>query len=207
MLQELGVDFDAVSVDLTRREHCSPIFSSSTLPAKCRCSSTATSIAIVLYLAEKYPDRGFIAADLKLRADFCRWILFAVTELEQPWWRIAKHTQLYPEQDRLTADVALARRDFLPMAAVLEKHMKGRNFVVGARVTAADFVLAYTLHVADEMHLLGECPALRCYLERMYARPRAVRSHTSGTSVAFRGTSVVLTGDQQPECPRVRRRW
>jgi len=26
MLQELGVDFDAVSVDLTRQEHCSPAF-------------------------------------------------------------------------------------------------------------------------------------------------------------------------------------
>jgi glutathione S-transferase len=70
------------------------------------------SVAIVLYLAEKYPDRGFIPADLKLRADFYRWILFAVTELEQPWWRIAKHTHLYPEQDRLPAEVALARRDF-----------------------------------------------------------------------------------------------
>jgi glutathione S-transferase len=27
--------------------------------------------------------------------------------------------------------------------------------------------------VADEMELLGECPALRSYIERMYARPRA----------------------------------
>ena len=26
ILQELGVEFDAVSVDLTRREHCSPDF-------------------------------------------------------------------------------------------------------------------------------------------------------------------------------------
>jgi glutathione S-transferase len=51
--------------------------------------------------------------------------------------------------------------------------MRGRNYVVGDRVTAADFVVGYTLDVADEMQLLGECPALRSYLERMYARPRA----------------------------------
>jgi len=56
---------------------------------------------------------------------------------------------------------------------VLEKHMRGRNYVVGDRVTAADFMVAYTLDVADEMQLLGECPALRSYVERMYARPRA----------------------------------
>jgi len=178
ILQELGADFDAVSVDLTRRDHCSPDFLELNPAGKVPVLIDgdlvlSESVAIVLYLAEKYSDRGFIPADLKLRADFYRWILFAVTELEQPWWRIAKHTHLYPEQDRLPADVALARRDFLPKAAVLEKHMKGRNFVVGDRVTAADFVLAYTLDVADETQLLGECPALRSYLERMYARPRA----------------------------------
>jgi len=180
ILQELGVGFEAISVDLTRREHCSPDFlelnPAGRVPVLIDGDLVLSeSVAIVLYLAEKYPDPGFIPADLKLRADFYRWILFAVTELEQPWWRIAKHTHLYPEQDRLPAEVALARRDFLPMAAVLEKHMSGRNYVVGDRVTAADFVLAYTLDVADEMELLGECPALRSYLEHMYARPRAPR--------------------------------
>lgn len=178
MLQELGVDFDAVSIDLTRQEHCGPGFlelnPAGRVPVLIDGDLVLSeSVAIVLYLAEKYHDRGFIPANLKLRADFYRWILFAVTELEQPWWRIAKHTHLYPAQDRLPAEVALARRDFLPMAAVLEKHMRDRNYVVGDRVTAADFVVAYTLDVADEMRLLGECPALRSYLERMYARPRA----------------------------------
>ena len=172
------MDFEAVRVDLTRREHCSPEFlklnPAGRVPVLIDDDLVLVeSIAIVLYLAEKYPDRGFIPAELRLRADFYRWMLFAVTELEQPWWRIAKHTQLYPEQDRLPAEVALARRDFLPMAAVLDKHMRSRNYVVGDGVTAADFVVAYTLDVADEMQLLGECPALRSYIERMYARPRA----------------------------------
>jgi glutathione S-transferase len=178
ILQELGVDFDAVSVDLTRREHCSSDFLELNPAGKVPVLVDGDlilneSVAIVLYLAEKYPDRGFIPADPQLRADLNRWILFAVTELEQPWWRIARHTHLYPEQDRIPAEVALARRDFLPMAAVLERHIRGRDYVVGDRVTAADFVVAYTLDVADEMQLLGECPALRSYVEHMYARPRA----------------------------------
>ena len=180
MLQELAVDFETSLVDLPAREHCKPEFLELNPAAKIPVLVDGNlvlneSAAIVLYLAEKYPDRGFIPTDPKLRADFYRWILFAVTELEQPWWRIAKHTHLYPEQDRISAEVALARRDFLPMAAVLEMHMRGRNYVVGERVTAADFVVAYTLDVADEMQLLGECPALRSYVERMYARPRAPR--------------------------------
>jgi glutathione S-transferase len=180
ILQELDVGFEAVSVNLATGEHRKPEFlelnPAGRVPVLVDGDLVLTeSVAIVLYLAEKYPDRGFIPAALDLRADLYRWVLFAVTELEQPLWRIAKHTTLYPEQDRLPADVVLARRDFLPMAAVLEKHMKGRTYVVGDRVTAADFVLAYTLDWAGEIQLLGECPALRNYVERMYDRARAPR--------------------------------
>ena len=180
MLQELEVDFEAISVDLRLREHLSPQFLKLNPAARIPVLVDGDlvlneSVAIVLYLAEKYPERGFMPADLKLRADVYRWSLFAVTELEQPWWRIARHTHLYPEVDRLPAEVNLARRDFKPMAAVLEQHLRGRDYVVGDRVTAADFIVAYTLDVAGEMQLLDECPALRGYVERMYARPRAPR--------------------------------
>lgn len=180
MLQELGTDFESISVNLPAREHRNAEFLEINPAAKVPVLvdgdlALSESVAIVLYLAEKYADRGFFPADLRVRADFYRWILFAVTELEQPLWRIARHTALYPEQDRLPADVTLAGRDFAPMAAVLEDHMKGRDYVAGDCVSAADFVVAYTLDWAGEAGLIGECPALRSYVERMYARPRAPR--------------------------------
>src|SRR5438876_11338588 len=46
---------------------------------------------------------------------------------------------------RLAAEIPIARHDFLDMAAVLEKHMDGRQFLVGDNVTVADLVAAYTL--------------------------------------------------------------
>ena len=180
ILQELGLDFEALSVSLPEGQHRSAEFMELNPAAKVPVLIDgdlvlSESVAIVLYLAEKYPERGFVPNDPADRADFYRWILFTVTELEQPLWRISRHTQIYPEKDRLPADVALARRDFLPMAAVLESHMKGRTYVAGDRVTAADFIVAYTLDWAGEVHLLGDCPTLRAYVERMYARPRAPR--------------------------------
>ena len=178
ILQELGVAFEAVSVNLEAGEHRRPGFleinPAGRVPVLVDGELILNeSAAIVIYLAEKYPDLGFIPAELRQRADFFRWILFAVTELEQPLWRMSRHTRLYPEPDRLSADVALARRDFLPMAAVLESHMKGRTYLAGDQVTAADFVVAYTLDWAGEARLLDDFPTLRAYLERMYARPRA----------------------------------
>ena len=178
ILQELGSDFEAVSVNLVAGAHRAPEYlelnPAGKVPVLVDGDLVLTeSVAIVLYLAEKHADRGFLPPEAQLRAEAYRWILFAVTELEQPLWRIARHTALYPEQDRLPADIELARRDFLPMAAVLEHHMKDRIYVVGDRVTAADFIIAYTLDWAGEVKLLDECPALRSYVERMYARPRA----------------------------------
>lgn len=178
ILQELEVDFEAVNVDLPAREHYDPEFlelnPAGKVPVLVDGDLVLTeSVGIVLYLAEKYPDRGFLPVDPLLRADAYRWTLFAVTELEQPLWRISRHTALYPVRDRLPADVALARREFLTMAAVLEEHMQGRDFVVGDRMSAADFIVAHTLDWAGEAQLLSDCPALQAYVERMYARPRA----------------------------------
>jgi glutathione S-transferase len=131
------------------------------------------SIAIVLYLAEKYADKGLVPTDLWGRAELNRWLLFAATELEQPLWRIARHTSLYPKERRLPADVALAREDFEPMARVLEDHLNQRQFIVGDSVTVGDFVLAYTLDWANELQLLEGLPNLQKYLTRMCARPHA----------------------------------
>lgn len=176
MLQELGVDFEPVSVDLFGGEASRPEFlklnPAAKIPVLVDGDLVLTeSAAIVLYLAEKY--RRFLPTDPRGRAEVNRWLLFTVTELEQPLWRIAKNRNLYPEEQRLAADIPLASQDFRRMAEVAEKHMQGRKFVVGDDVTVADFVLAYTLDWANEVKLLDRSPQLVAYMERMYARPKA----------------------------------
>ena len=177
-LQELGVEFEAVTVNLMAGEHRRPEFltinPAGKLPVLVDGDTVLTeSIAIVTYLAEKYPEKQLIPTTLPQKAQVYRWLLFAATELEQPLWRIARHTNLYPETRRLPADVVLAREDFLPMAAVLDEHMQRREFLVGDSATVADFVTAYTLDWANMVQLLDHFPGLRSYMERMYARSRA----------------------------------
>ena len=127
-------------MDLVAGEHRRPEFlrvnPAGKLPTLVDGDAVVTeSVAIVMYLAEKYPEKGFLPANLRDRAQAYRWLLFAATELEQ--------------------------------------HMDGRRFVVGDRVTVADFVTAYTLDWANENRLLGDFPRLRAYMERMYERPLA----------------------------------
>ncbi|MBI3524806.1 MAG: glutathione S-transferase family protein [Betaproteobacteria bacterium] len=177
-LQELDLDFEYVQVDPTKGEHRRPEFlalnPAGKIPVLVDDDLVLNeSIAIVLYLAEKYPQKGFLPADLRARADMYRWLLFTATELEQPIWRIARHTHQYPVEKRLPAEIALARQDFLDMAAVMEKHFETRTVLVGESVTVADFVAAYTLDMASMVHLLESLPNLSAYMERMYARPKA----------------------------------
>src|SRR5215467_16401230 len=177
-LQELEADFESIRVNLPAGEHCRPEFlkinPAGKIPVLVDGDLALTeSVAIVLYLAEKYCDKGLLPAEFTERAEVNRWLLFAATELEQPLWRIARHTALYPEERRLPEDVVLASGEFKEMAAVLEKHMQGREFVAANSVTVADFVMAYTLDWGNEYKLLGNFPQLRAYIKRMYARPKA----------------------------------
>src|ERR1051325_4002142 len=139
-LQELGVDFESIRVDLLAGEHRRPellkINPAGKLAVLIDGDFVLTeSVAIVLYLGEKYPEKGLLPSGIETRAQVNRWLLFAATELEQPLWRISRHTTLYPEEDRRPKDVNLAGRDFKEMAAVLEKHMQGRRFVAGDNPT------------------------------------------------------------------------
>ena len=175
-LQELGVPFEAETVNLAQGEHHKAPYlrvnPAAKLPALVDGDQTLTeSGAILLYLAEKFPEKGLMPRALTERAQLYRWLFFTVTELEQPLWRIARNENVYPPAERVPADIPRARKDFADMVAVLASHMRGRQFVVGDRFSVADIALAYTLDWAHEVKLLGDWPELVAYMERMYQRP------------------------------------
>jgi glutathione S-transferase len=180
-LRELQVEFEFVNVDPTKGELRRPEFlalnPAGKLPVLVDGDFVLTeSVAIVLYLAEKYPEKGLLPGGLRARAEVYRWLLFTATELEQPLWRMTRHALLYPPEKRLAAEIPIARQDFLDMAEIMEKHMDGRQFLVGDSVTVADFVAAYTLDMASvrkDGSLLANLPRLREFMERMYKRPNA----------------------------------
>ncbi|MGF6174267.1 glutathione S-transferase family protein [Ensifer sp. 4252] len=177
-LQELDADFEFVPVNLLGGENRHPDFlrlnPAGKVPVLVDGDLVLTeSAAIVFYLAEKYAAKGLMPVDLTERAQAYRWSLFAVTELEQPLWRISKHSFLYPEDKRLPQDIALAKEEFVAMAQVLERHMDGRTFVIGDRISIADCVTVYVIDWGNEFGLIDEFPNLKAYLERMYARPKA----------------------------------
>ena len=178
LLNELGLEYETLPVNLLQGENQQPDFLALNPAAKVPVLVDGSlvlseSAAIQLYLAEKYPQAGFIPETMEDRAQMYRWMFFLVTEIEQPLWRIARHSFIYPEEKRLPEDIDLARQECQAMLAVLERHMQERAFMVADRLSVADFNAAYTLDWANQEKLLDDAPRLRDYLQSMYARPTA----------------------------------
>jgi glutathione S-transferase len=178
LLNELGLEYEVLPVNIlageSRREDLLAINPAAKVPMLVDGSLVLTeSVAIQLYLADKHPQAGFIPESVEDRAEMYRWIFFVVTEIEQPLWRIARHTSLYPKEKRLPQDIALAKQECIEMVAVLERHMAEREFMAGDRLSVADFNAAYILDWANEVQMLAAAPRLQAYLKSMYARPTA----------------------------------
>jgi glutathione S-transferase len=178
LVRELGLDHELIPVSPFSEEARSRAFlalnPTGKVPVLVDGDVVLTeSSAIQLYLAEKFPEAGLIPRDIAERAQMYRWIFFLVTEIEQPLWRIARNTVIYAESRRMPADVEMATGECKAMLAVLEKHMQGRGYFVGDRLSVADLNAAYTLDWAREAGMLDDAPALRAWVGKMYARPEA----------------------------------
>ncbi|MFN8608474.1 MAG: glutathione S-transferase family protein [Vulcanimicrobiota bacterium] len=178
LLNALGLAYEEIPINMMAGEHLSAEFlainPAGKVPVLVDGDTVITeSSAIQLYLAEKHPEAGLIPESVEERAQMYRWIFFLVSEIEGPLWRMARNTAVYPESERLPQDVKLAARECKAMLAILEKHMQGREFIVGDKISVADMNAAYILDWANFAKMLGETPTLRHYLERLYARPEA----------------------------------
>lgn len=178
LLNELDLEYEITPIDLENGEHSGEAFLGINPAGKVPVLVDgdvviSESSAIQIYLAEKYPDAGFIPPRIEDRAQMYRWIFFLVTEIEAPLWRIARNTFVYPEDQRVADDVPIARQECMDMLSVFENYMTGRDYVVTDKVTVADFNAAYTLDWADEEKMLEDYPVLSEYRKMMYSRPKA----------------------------------
>src|SRR3546814_6438885 len=136
LLNELGLEYEHCPVDLMQGEAQRPAFldlnPAAKVPVLVDGDVVLTeSAAIQLYLAEKHPEAGLIPEALEDRAQMYRWIFFLVNEIEQPLWRITRHTFIYPDDQPTPPEAALARPECLAMVAVVETPMARREFRAG----------------------------------------------------------------------------
>ena len=117
------------------------------------------SAAIIAYLADKFPERGF-APPPQERGPYYQWIVYAMATVEPLVSQLSKD----PGSAELQARLSEALR---PM----DETLRERTFLGGDRISAADIVAGSVLNWAASLKVLGDFPSTQAYVERLRARP------------------------------------
>ena len=182
LLEELGVPYQLVRLDRAKSENQGPAYLAVNPTGKVPALIDGEvrifeSAAIVLYLADKYPEKGLCPPlGTEARARYYQWALYAATTLETPVADTAHHSAMRPEALRVPSIAEEGRADFARVVKAAEDQLGKTPFILGESFSAADVLLGATLTWARMVRLLDGHPHSKAYLERMMARPAYQRS-------------------------------
>ena len=183
LLEELGVPYEVVRLNLQAEEHKRPeylkINPNGTVPALVDGDlALFESGAICQYLADKFPEKRLAPpVGTPARGLYVQWIHYAMSGLEPPTVTIFFHTVRKPEAERIPALVTEARAQLAAVLGVLERALAGRQFILGSDFSAADVMLGSTLGWASMLGIVGqERPNVAGYVARLAGRPAFQRA-------------------------------
>lgn len=180
-LEEAGAEYEYVAIDLRAGAGWKPEYLAlnpgGKVPTLVDGGLVLTeSAAICTYIGDRFPaSRLTPPVGSPERAHYDQWCYFALSELEQPLWTLAKHLFALPERRRVPAVLDTARWEFAVAAKILALGLGQREFIVGDHFTAADILMAHTLAWASAFKLPLEHDHLVTYTERLLARPAWAR--------------------------------
>jgi glutathione S-transferase len=179
LLTQIGVPFKRIELDITKGETRTPEFlrkfPNGRIPAVELDDGKLLfeSNAIISYFAE---DTPFMPVDRFQRAQVLQWLFFEQYSHE-PYIASVRYLVMHPEvadPRRAIVDTMMRPRGYDALA-VMEGHLKSREWFVGERYSVADIALYAYTHVADEGGFdLAGYPAIRAWLERVKSQPRYI---------------------------------
>jgi glutathione S-transferase len=125
--------------------------------------------AILLYVADKFPQAGFAPAiDDPRRGRFLQWLMFPATTIEPVM--LEKRSGAKPNT------VQSGWGDYDRAMAALESALAPGPWLLGNGFTAADLYVASTLNYGMQFGMIDKRPAFAGMVERATARPAFQRA-------------------------------
>jgi len=172
----LGIELEETKLDFRKGEHKRPEYlalnQNGAVPTLVDGDFVLTeSRAIMQYLASKKPESGLLPRDEKARADVTRWQFWDSSHFSPQLGTLFFQKLLKPmlgmgEPDAQKIEEAFA--NFHRFGAVLNRHLDGRQYVVGGALTIADLTLASSLMYATQTETpLSEFPNMQAWFSRI----------------------------------------
>jgi glutathione S-transferase len=149
VLEELGVPYELIRVDLSKGEHQTPAYLKLHPLGKVPALQDGDlvvleSVAICMYLADKFPEKKLAPAlDSTARGHYYKWLLFAASTLEP----------------------------LIGTVFVNTIRLQEGPFLLGEQFSVADIIMGSMLAWARSLKLLEGYPNITAYLSRVTSRP------------------------------------
>jgi len=189
-LEEVGADYEYVPVELRKGETRTPEFLARNPFGKLPVLEVdqhylTESAAICRFIADRHPAAGLIAAPGTLERARCdQWCDFAISELEQPLWLMAKHRFALPPEQRVAAVLETAVWEFERAVDILARGLGSKPWILGERFSVADILIGHTLAWARSSNQSLGVEAVVAYADRVLGRPAFQRVTAPGGAVA-----------------------
>ncbi|MFI5352809.1 MAG: glutathione S-transferase family protein [Candidatus Binatales bacterium] len=130
------------------------------------------SMAINLYLAEKYGKAPFWPATVEGHAGAYQWSFFGMTELEPHLIAILMNKLFLPAEQRSEAAVKNATTALAAPLKVLDDRLKSQEYLLGKDFTIADLNVASVLTLSTFVGFdLSGTPAVQKWFQKCVSRP------------------------------------
>jgi glutathione S-transferase len=184
MLIELGVPFEFVALDFEKNAQKDPAYlkinPSGLVPALIVDGvAHAEAAALLMILAERHPERGFAPAiGAPARADYLQGMLYLANTL-MPAFRLFYYADEGAGPENAGATKAQAEIRIAKVWDRIDALLSdGRPYVLGAKLTAADFLLTMlTRWSRNNTRTATDWPHLKTYVERLRAMPSYRETH------------------------------
>jgi glutathione S-transferase len=129
------------------------------------------SMAVNLYLAEKYGKAPLWPSTAQGHADAMKWSFFAMTEIEPPLMTILVQKLFTPADKSDAKAVEAATNTLKSPLKVLDDQLKGRQYLLGNDFTIADLNVASVLSFATLVKLdMSATPNTQAWLDKCLNR-------------------------------------
>jgi glutathione S-transferase len=135
------------------------------------------SIAINLFIAEKYGNQPLWPSTLYDRALTNQWSYWAMTEVESSLVAILRNRMILPAEQRSEAAAVEAIEKLKAPLAVIESHLSNREYLIGKEFTIADLNTAAVWNIGTMVGVdFSSAPKTKAWLLRCTSRPANQRA-------------------------------
>lgn len=176
MMEELGLKYKTMPLDMSKKEHKSPGFLALNPNGKVPCLKDNDyviweSIAINQYLAEKYKPE-MLGTTPEEKGHVAQWSVWAMTELQPPAVDILIQMVFVPEDKRNHALIEKSQEKIPGLLRILDQAITGKEYLVGNKFTVADINMASVVGVLVHLHMdLSPYKGIMNWMEKISSRP------------------------------------